>query len=97
MDMSTVNSTFDREAWNERKHLLAEEDRRGFLKVVIAAGIALFVMFFVLLSVLLMAGQKGMPLDSRYQDANASLALPVAQAAQRTGSNQALACLRSMA
>lgn len=71
--MGATHSNIDYEAEAERKHLEAEEDRIGFLKVVVAAGIAMFVMFLILLSILLIAGQRGIPLDKRHHDANAQL------------------------
>lgn len=81
--MGTLHTSFDYEAENERKRLLAEEDRKGFLKVVIAAGIALFIMFLVLLGILLMMGQKDMPLDHSHREANTLVQGP-------TGGGQAI-------
>lgn len=74
--MNTLNSSFGYEEDAKRKHLLAEEDRKGFLKVVIAAGIALFVMFAVLLAILFLMGQKDMPLDHSHREANTLVQIP---------------------
>ncbi len=71
--MGAIHSNFDSEAEAERKRLLAEEDRKGFLKVVVAAGVAMFAMFLVLLAILLAVGQKGMPLDHSHREVNAQL------------------------
>ncbi len=78
---SNSHEAFD----SERQRLMAEEDRRGFFKVVVAAGVAMFAMLFLLLSVLLMEGQRVMPLHSHHLVSNALLVPPLPQAAAGNG------------
>lgn len=84
-NMSTLNPSFDYAAEAERKRLLAEEDRKSFLKVVIYAGIALFVMFVVLLSILMVMGQRDMPLDHSHREANTFVQMPAVNFEQTAG------------
>ncbi|GGA53114.1 hypothetical protein GCM10011507_00210 [Edaphobacter acidisoli] len=84
--MNTFKSNFDYTKEAERKRLLAEEDRKSFGHVVMAAGVVMFAMFLVLLGILWAAGQRGMPLDHNHRDANALVQWPVVQAG-RIGAN----------
>lgn len=82
IDMGAVNPDIRYQAEEDRKHELAEADRKSFLHVVVAAGIALVVVFVIALIVLWALGQKGIPLDHRHKEANAEVHWPTTPRAE---------------